>query len=83
LHVLPEFRHLGIGRSLLKSVKTELIKRGGLSVMLWTLQCNPIRGWYEKIGGIVIGEKMHAVEGCEIVDVAYGWPELANLSLDH
>ena len=79
LHVHPEYRHQGIGRSLLLSMKEELQKRACQSVMLWTLQRNPIRSWYEKAGGVLIGEKLHDVEGWEIVDVAYGWKDLGQL----
>jgi ribosomal protein S18 acetylase RimI-like enzyme len=82
LHVHPEYRRQGIGRNLLLKMKEELQNKGCQSIMLWTLQRNPIRSWYEKIGGILIGKKLHDVEGWEIIDVAYGWSQLANLNLD-
>jgi len=79
LHVHPDYRHQGIGRHLLMRMKQELIQKGGNSVMLWTLERNPIRNWYEKAGGVMLGEKLHDVEGWEIVDVAYGWKNLEHL----
>jgi ribosomal protein S18 acetylase RimI-like enzyme len=79
MHVLPRLRRKGIGRHLLQNMKVELHAQGTESVMLWTLQGNPIRSWYEKIGGVLIGEKQYDVDNWKIIEVAYGWNKLEQL----
>ena len=48
--------------------------------MIWTLFDNPAsRGFYESVGGTVIGEKREPFEGHELHEVAYGWLDPAPL----
>ena len=63
----------------MKHTAAELQKRGCSSVMLWTLKTNPVRDWYEKMGGKVLDEKSSSIEGQEIVEIAYGWDTLSSL----
>jgi hypothetical protein len=49
-------------------------------MMLWTLQGNPVRQWYERLGGALIGEQSFEVDDWEVTEVAYGWPDIAALS---
>ena len=43
---------------------------------LWTLEQNPVRGWYERLGGQVIGRKCYDVDGWDVVEIAYGWTDM-------
>jgi hypothetical protein len=47
--------------------------------MLWTLQGNPVRQWYQRLGGQVLGEKSFQIDDWEIVEVAYGWETIKML----
>ena len=47
--------------------------------MLWALQGNPVRQWYERLGGKVLGEKSYPVGDWEIVEIAYGWETITAL----
>ena len=60
-------------------------------MMLWVLADNPSRGFYETLGarrirekaakvGRRIREKTAEVGGIEVVEVAYGWSNLRDLS---
>jgi hypothetical protein len=40
---------------------------------------NPVRAWYEKLGGKPLGEKSFEIDDWLIVEVAYGWPVAALL----
>ena len=80
LHVNRKIHRQGVGSALLDKAMQELQIRGCASVMLWTLRDNPIRKWYERLGGKVIGEKKSDIDGCEIVEIAYGWEDIHHLA---
>lgn len=79
LHVRQEWKGHGVGGALLGAAVSRLRARGCNAAMLWTLQGNPARAWYERLGGQLLGEKRYDVDGWEITEVAYGWPDLAAL----
>jgi len=79
LHVRRSYQGRGIGSALLKAAVVQLLEWECRSVMLWTLQGNPIRQWYERLGGKVLGEKSYLVGGWEIVEIAYGWETISSL----
>lgn len=80
LHVNRRIHRQGVGSVLLDKAMQELQIRGCTSVMLWTLRDNPIRNWYERLGGKAIGEKKFDVDDCEIVEIAYGWKDINHLA---
>lgn len=79
LHVVKERQRMGIGRTLFRQAVGILQERGCDSVMLWTLRGNPVRCWYEALGGELLGEKEFQVEDWTIREVAYGWKSIAAL----
>jgi ribosomal protein S18 acetylase RimI-like enzyme len=80
LYVRPEHQGRAIGRALLRAAAEELIERGLVPIVIWTLFNNPrSRGFYESRGGRVIGEKREVFEGHELHEVAYGWFDPAPL----
>lgn len=80
LYVSPEHQGQGIGRVLLRAAAEGLIERGLVPIVIWTLFNNPAsRGFYESLGGTVIGEKRELFEGYELHEVAYGWLDPAPL----
>ncbi len=81
LHVLPKLHRNGLGRQLVRATAVRLERAGCRSLMLWVLAENPARGFYERLGGEVIGERrIHLGEnGMTVVEVAYGWQELRSL----
>jgi len=81
LHVNKATQRGGAGKALLHRAVSILIKRGCMSVMLWTLRENPVRRWYEALGGELLGEKEFEVDDWTIREVAYGWKPI-NLLAD-
>lgn len=79
LHVRQAYQGRGVGSALLKAVVGQLLEWGCRSVMLWTLQGNPVRRWYERLGGEMLGEKRYLVGDWEIVEIAYGWETISSL----
>ena len=58
LHVQQAAHGRGIGKALLRAALTELEGRGCQSVMLWTLNGNLVRQWYDRLEGKIIGERV-------------------------
>jgi len=79
LHVRQRFQQRGIGRALLSQAVKGLEARGCESVMLWTLKGNPVRAWFERLQGKVIGEKSRQVDDWDIVEIAYGWEKISTM----
>ena len=42
-------------------------------MLLWVLENNPSRTFYERLGGIVVGQKPDTVGDTAVTLVAYGW----------
>lgn len=80
LHVPQAMRGDGIGRQLLLAAANGLIDQGCCSVCLWTLEKNPVRAWYERIGGQLVDHKQYMVDDTEVTEVAYGWKEIKELT---
>jgi ribosomal protein S18 acetylase RimI-like enzyme len=80
LYVRDAHQGNGIGRRLLRASAAGLVERGLVPIVIWTLFDNPAsRGFYEALGGKVIGEKREAFEGYLLHEVAYGWDDPAPL----
>ena len=66
----------GIGKRLFDEALDAMKKRGFRSMVVWVLRENPTCGFYEKMGGRYLGDKIEAIGGEEVVEVAYGWDAL-------
>ena len=81
IYVRPEHQRHGIGRVLLKAAAEGLVQRGLVPIVIWTLFNNPAsRGFYDSLGGTVIGEKREPFDGYVLHEVAYGWLDPAPLT---
>ena len=79
LHVGNQHMRHGVGRQLLDSVSRELHRQGGRSLFVWVLADNPACQFYEKLGGVFLGQKPwqnNAYFGTHIYEVAYGWANI-------
>lgn len=81
IHVHPSYYRQGIGRQLLIAAVKALQAEGCRSLWLSTLVGNPAQAWYERLGGVPFGEERYTVDGIEVIEIKYGWPDLAVLLL--
>jgi len=81
MHVKLSYQGGRIGKALLSAAVEKLDGRGCESVMLWTLEGNPVRQWYERLEGKVLGEKSFQIDDWDIVEIAYGWETISTLLL--
>jgi GNAT superfamily N-acetyltransferase len=82
LHVRDLQQRHGIGRRLLTTIAQELKQQGSPSLMVWVANRNPARLFYERLGGVMIGERIvHLREGdVALVEVACGWSSIESLA---
>ena len=77
LHVNQHAHRIGTGRHMVTAVVRELRIAGCRSMMLWTPEANPSRGFYERLGAALLAERRES-EG-HPPEVAYGWPDIAHI----
>jgi ribosomal protein S18 acetylase RimI-like enzyme len=76
LHVRRSHQGQGIGRQLVRELAGQLKHRGCGSLMLWVLEANASRTFYEELGGQLLSARK-APQGA--VEVAYGWASIESL----
>jgi GNAT superfamily N-acetyltransferase len=74
LYLLRSYQGQGIGRALFDAVHHELALRGYGDLLVWVLANNaPARGFYEHLGGVLVGEGSCLIGGTRLKEAAYGW----------
>ena len=80
IYLLQDYQRGGIGRRLLLSVAECLMDDDIGSMLLWVFEQNHSAcRFYESLGGEVICRKSLSIGGVDIVEVAYGWKDIARL----
>jgi ribosomal protein S18 acetylase RimI-like enzyme len=80
VYVLTQHQRRGIGRQLMSVSARNLADRGFRTATLWALETNwRARTFYEALGGQLIGRKTKVIADTPLVEVAYGWLDLAEL----
>ncbi len=80
LYLLREHQRAGIGRRLFGSVASGLAEGGSTSLLAWVLARNPSRGFYEAVGGKLLGSQDIEVGGVRLEEVAYGWLDIEGVA---
>jgi GNAT superfamily N-acetyltransferase len=76
LYVLPDAQGQGIGRQLLVAMLADLRRRGMRSALVWVLEANPARFFYQHQGGRLALRRLIDVDGRPVAALAYGWSDL-------
>lgn len=75
IYLLRAHQRVGIGRALFGAVTEELRRLGHQSMLVRVLKDNPTRGYYENMGGKLVGEKKIKL-GIWLDEWIYGWDVL-------
>lgn len=80
IYILRRAQRMGLGRALTAAVAQALRAHGHHAASLWVVKDNsPARGFYERLGGMLVGEKEERREAMTLIEVAYGWRNLDRL----
>lgn len=79
LYLLQAYQRQGLGRGLVAHAAQHLRRRGYVNLLVWVLAANPSRGFYEALGGVLVGEKNIDIGGEMLLEVAYGWSDIGLL----
>lgn len=76
VYVLKEFQNQGIGNKLMEHACDKLTEMGLTSMLVWVLEHNAYKRFYEKHGGVQIDRKPLDEDSPEPVIAAYAWKNL-------
>jgi ribosomal protein S18 acetylase RimI-like enzyme len=76
IYVQPDQQGQGIGRQLLLSLFFRLVQNGFKGCVLWVLERNPSRFFYERLGGRVVARQVLHYGAEEVGASAYAWNDL-------
>lgn len=79
LYLDPGYERRGLGGRLLRAAAQRLRAHGARSLIIWALEGNPNRGFYEALGGVVAYEQTLRMDGRDVAEVGYGWRDLDGL----
>jgi L-amino acid N-acyltransferase YncA len=79
IYLLEAYQGKGIGRRLIAAAAQELLARGFRRMLVWVLDANPSRGFYEALGGRKVRKSEVPIGGRSYPNVAYGWDDLRRL----
>ena len=75
LYVLPRHQHRGIGRGIIQALVQRLNVLGISSLLVWVLERNPCRFFYEGIGGVRELRRWIKIGDEAFEEIAYGWKD--------
>jgi GNAT superfamily N-acetyltransferase len=77
LYVHPSFYGRGSGRALMEGAFAALRKKGNSSCIVWAHAKNPVRFFYEAVGGRLIAERTVQIFGDAVAENGFGWKNLS------
>ena len=80
LHVRAPHQREGAGTALVSAMAHRLASEGCKSLILWVLEGNSARQFYEKLGGMPAGtQTIELGDNISTTEVGYGWPDITAL----
>ena len=73
VYLLKTHQGRGIGRELWAAALDFMQARGWKTFVLWVLESNPTRDFYEHLGGVLVDRKVEVMHGTELLEVAYSF----------
>jgi GNAT superfamily N-acetyltransferase len=80
IYVLKAHLGRGVGSYLVLEIARHLQSIGLSSMLVWVLEQNPYRRFYEKLGGSSVRKRVAKVAGPPLPDVGYGWKDIRELT---
>lgn len=77
LYLMEDFQRRGFGTRLLSGVAGALRGAGFTSLVVWVLEGNPARAFYERLGAERVAARTIRMAGQPVHEAAFAWPDLA------
>lgn len=78
IYMFAEYQGKGIGKALVEPVIKELVQNGINSMLVWVLEDNDSKYFYETIGGKKVETVDIKMAGVTLKETVYGWQNLNN-----
>lgn len=75
LYLLDDYHGRGIGKRLFQALAQRLVVEFGPTLIVWALEDNPSRFFYQALGGRLSARKQTVLGGTKLGEVAYGWDD--------
>jgi ribosomal protein S18 acetylase RimI-like enzyme len=82
IYLLKEAQGKGIGRELVSVLAASLPAKGFTNMLVWVLEQNPAVGFYEKLGARRLRSREIEIGGILLPELALGWTNLNQISLN-
>jgi GNAT superfamily N-acetyltransferase len=79
IYLLESYQRRGIGKQLFDAIVARLRRDGMRSMLLWALEQNAARGFYEHLGGKFVRTQPITIGATTLTEVAYGWENLRSV----
>ena len=80
LYISTHNQGQGLGRHLVQAVAADLAQKGMTALQIGCLATNtPARGFYQAIGGRLVGERLFDEDGVMLPEVVYEWADISVL----
>lgn len=76
IYLLQSVQGQGVGKQLVRKLAEEMKRLNFSSLLVWVLDQNPSKKFYESLGGKRIDETMIDIAGEQFKEVAYHWDDL-------
>jgi ribosomal protein S18 acetylase RimI-like enzyme len=81
IHLLEDTQRRGVGRRLVTSVASDLVRNDMRSMLVWVLEQNRSAcRFYEALGGLPAREQDISIGGVTLAEVGYGWQDIGPLA---
>ena len=79
IYILDAYQRKGIGKQLIKPIVELLLAKNYENMIIWALEKNSNRSFYQSLGGHVVASKPISIYGRRLVEVGYGWESINDL----
>ena len=76
IYLLKDCQRKGVGKKLVKELILEMRNQHITNMLVWVIEENPSKRFYELIGGKPFFKEKLIISGKELPEVGYGWPSL-------
>lgn len=76
IYILKEYQGKGLGKELIQPIINDLKNSNINSMLVWVIEDNNARYFYESLGGIRIDSEMVEIAEKKVKEIAYGWEDI-------